>query len=181
MRGAVKKLVFLALVIIAIFLIYPVQQTTAPDWQVTVLDDKGMRLAGIGVRETWRQCSFEDKDHEDVAKTDASGSVHFPKRTLNSSYLQRLYGCYKQRRAKAAQPICGPQASVWAFGPGLGTLHAEDTMDTTAHYTINENLPDVMVEQQTTMIMLHHCPPGRAGVGCKLSDEYAPGASSTAQ
>jgi hypothetical protein len=170
----VKKIVFAALVIAVVLLVYPVEQTTAPDWQVTVMDDKGVRLVGIGVRENWRQYSVEDKGHEDVAKTDASGSVHFPKRTLKSSFLLRMYGCYQARRAKASQAMCGPHASVWAFGPGLGTLHAEDTMDASARYTSNETLPDVVVEQQTTMIMLHHCPPGRVGAGCKLSDEYAP-------
>jgi hypothetical protein len=177
MRRVAKKLVYAALAIAAVFLIYPIEQTTAPDWQVTVIDDKGVRLAGVGVRESWRQHSFEAKDYEEVAKTDASGSVHFPKRTLKSSYLRRMYGCYRERQTKDPQAICGPQASVWAFGPGLGTLHTEDTLDNAARYVSNETLPDVMVEQQTTMIMLHHCPPGRFGAGCKLSEEYAPGAS----
>jgi hypothetical protein len=174
MRSIAKKLVFVALAIIAVFLVYPVEQTTAPEWQVTVMDDKGVRLAGIGVRESWRQGSVEEKDHEEVAKTDANGSVHFPKRALKSSYLSRMYGCYRERRTKASQATCGPYASVWAFGPGLGTLHPEDTLDGTARYINNEILPDVMVEQQTSMIMLHHCPPGRVGVGCRLSDEYVP-------
>jgi hypothetical protein len=175
MRKFIHTLAFVALLTVVVVLVYPVEQTTAPDWKVTAVDDKGVRLAGIGVRETWRQRSVEEKDHEEVAKTDASGSVHFPKRTLKSSYLSRMYGCYKERRANGAQAICGPRASVWAFGPGLGTMDAEDTMDTAARYINKENIPDAMVEQQTTMIMLHHCPPGRVGTGCKLSDEYAPG------
>ncbi len=171
MRGAVKRVILAASAIIVALLVYPVEQTVAPDWKVTVVDDKGVRLTGIGVRENWRQCSVEGKDHEEVAKTDASGLAYFPKRTLKSSYLLRMYGCYRERRGHA---ICGPQASVWAFGPGLGTLHAEDTMDAAARYVNNETLPDAIVEEQTSMIMLHHCPPGRVGTGCKLSDEYVP-------
>lgn len=177
MRGVVKKAAFAALALVVIFLLYPVEQTVAPDWKVTVMDDKGARLAQVGVRETWRQYSVEHTAHEEVATTDASGSVHFLRRTLKSSYLLRMYGCYLERRAHAAEAMCGPQASVWAFGPGLGTLHAEDTAGTTARYTNNESLPDAMVEEQTSMIMLHYCPPGRVGPGCKLSDEYAPRAA----
>jgi hypothetical protein len=176
MRGVIKKGSFAILVVAVILLVRPVEQTIAPEWQVTVVDDKGVRLAGIHVRETWRQGSVEDKDHEAVLETNAGGSVHFPKRTLKSSYFQRAFGCFLKRRTNPSQTICSPQASVWAFGPGLGTLHEDDTRDIQAEFDNSDVRPDKMVEYQESMIMLHHCPPGRFGVGCKFSDEYAPAA-----
>lgn len=177
MRSISKKLALLLLVVAAVFLIFPTEQKVAPDWQVTVVDENGVRLAGIGVRETWRQLSVEQKDHEAVLNTDKAGTVHFPARTQKSSYLMRAYGCWQNRRASAAGG-CGPRASVWAFGPGMGTLHEEDTRDIDAKWVYQEIQPDHIIDQQTTSILLHHCPPGRFGVGCKYSDTYSSNASS---
>jgi len=177
MRAFINKIGILLVGIVVVTLMYPVEQTIAPEWQVTVVDDKGVRLANIHVRETWRQGSIEENGHEEVLATDANGSVHFPKRTLKSGYLQRVFGCIRKRRIVPSEASCGPQASVWAFGPGLGTLHEEDTKDSPVEFVKNELRPDTVVERQTSLFLLHHCPPGRIGVGCKLPDGYVPTAS----
>jgi hypothetical protein len=174
MRGITNKLVAISALAGVVVLLYPTEQTIAPDWQVTVVDDRGSRLAGVNVRETWQHLSLEPKPHEELLKTDAHGSVHFPRRTLASSYLHRLLGCWDQRR-KAPKPTdCGPTASVWAFGTELGPMDAEDTKETAVQYIIRDLQPDLVVAQQTSMIMLHHCPPSHFGVGCRMSEDYAP-------
>ena len=108
MRGMTNKVLITVLVLVVIALIYPAEQTVAPEWKVSVVDDKGARLAGIHVREIWRQYSIEDKDHEEVLTTDASGSAVFPKRTLKSGYMQRMFGCWKKRRMNPAEALCSP-------------------------------------------------------------------------
>lgn len=177
MDGKTNKVIIAIIIVGVIILMRPVEQTVAPAWQVTVVDEKGIRLSGIHVRESWRQYSIEDKDHEAVLETDGNGSVVFPRRALKSGYMQRMFGCVIKRRMNGSGAICSPQASVWAFGPGLGTLHEEDTKDSQAQFVKAELRPDTMVERQISLILLHHCPPGRVGTGCKLSDEYVPTAS----
>lgn len=173
MRRITPKLVAALLLAAVVVLLFPLEQTIAPDWQVTVVDNKGARLPGVNVRETWQHLSVEAKPHEELLQTDANGTVHFPRRTLNSNMLRRALGCWDQRRKAASPAPCGPVASVWAFGPELGPMDAEDTKETEAQYIRRELQPDLVVEQQTSMIMLHHCPAGHFGKGCATQD-YAP-------
>lgn len=167
-----RRLGAIAVVAIAFVLFRPTEQTVAPRWEVTVVDDKGARLAGINVREAWQQGSLEEKGHEEVLKTDRNGKVIFPKRTMKVSMVSRASGCWYQRREHSDQAVCGPRSSVWAFGPGLGPMDAEDVNQTNGLYVVRDLLPDLVVEHQKSMIMLHHCLPGRSGTGCRTSESY---------
>src|SRR5512146_2573740 len=90
-------IVFAVFVMVGIaYLVIPSQQTVAPEWSVTVVDEKGVRLANLQVRETWQQRSIEAKPHEELLTTDAHGVVVFPRRTMNASYLSRALGCWEQ-------------------------------------------------------------------------------------
>lgn len=164
----------MAVLALAVVVFYPTEQTVAPRWEVTVVDDKGARLAGIDVRESWQQASVEEKSHEEVVKTDKAGKVTFPKRTIQTSLVSRGFGCWYQRRQHKDDPdsACGPRSKVWAFGSGLGPMDADDVSQTNGLYIVRDLQPDLVVEQQTSMIMLHHCPPGRSGTGCKTSERY---------
>lgn len=161
----------MAVLALGVVLFYPTEQTVAPRWEVTVVDDKGVRLSGINVRETWQQGSVEDKMHEELVKTDKAGKVTFPKRTIQASIISRSLGCWYKRRQES-DAACGPRSSVWAFGRGLGPMDADDVNQTNGLYVVRDLQPDLVVEQQTSMIMLHHCPPGRSGTGCKTSESY---------
>lgn len=163
--GAVAVIALLAV------LFFPQEQTVAPRWEVTVVDDKGQRLGGVNVRETWQHGSVEDTVHEEIVTTDKAGRVTFPKRTIETSMISRTLGCWYKRRQQG-ESACGPRSSVWAFGAGLGPMDADDVNQTTGLYVVRELQPDLVVEQQTSMIMLHHCPPGRSGTGCKTSESY---------
>jgi hypothetical protein len=176
MKPIVKKVGIGLLAAGLIALVYPTEQTVAPEWQVTVVDEKGSRLAGIHVRETWRQQSIEQTANEDVKQTDANGMVHFTRRVHTASLLRRILGCWDEMRKGNKQSNCGPHASIWAFGPGLGTMDEEDVRDVNAKYRPREIapdlsiLPDVIVEEQNSMILLHHCPSGKFGPGCKMTE-----------
>jgi len=153
-------------------LFYPAEQIVAPRWEVTVIDDKGARLAGINVRETWQQASVEKFAHDEVAKTDRAGKVRFPKRTIQASLISRLTGCWYEARQHRSWDACGPRSSVWAFGQGFGPLDANDVSETQGLYIVRELQTDLVVEQQSSMITLHHCPAGRSGTGCSISETY---------
>lgn len=171
-RRLLRRISAIAAIAVAVVLFYPTEQTVAPRWEVTVVDDKGVRLAGVNVRETWQHASVEEKAHEEVVKTDKAGRVAFPKRTIKTSLISRASGCWYQRRQHQDESACGPRSNIWAFGPGLGPMDADDVNQTSGLYIIREFQPDLVVEQQTSMIMLHHCPPGRSGTGCKISESY---------
>ena len=175
MRVNATTLVFAAVVaVVVVACLYPIERTLAPDWQITVVDEKGTRLSGIDVRETWQDLSTENKRHEELLKTDARGSVRFPRRALKTNLFRVALGCWNQRRTMPTPQPCGPSASVWAFGPQLGPMDADDTAQTKAGFIYREFKPDTIVERQNSMIMLHHCPAGYSGTGCKNSDVYAP-------
>lgn len=167
------KIALAVVVVAAAVLLFPVEQTVAPRWFITVVDEKGARLSGLEVRETWRQRSIEPKAHEEIRKTDATGVVTFPRRSTQVSYASRMMGCWAQRRKSPSPGACGPHAEIWAFGSGLGPMDPDDIREIHAQYIRRELKPDLIVEQQTSMILLHHCPPGHYGTGCSLS-EYVP-------
>lgn len=175
MRPIIKKVGIGLIAAAIVAAVYPVDQTVAPEWQVRVVDEKGTRLAGIHVRETWQQGSLEPKANEEVKQTDANGMVQFPRRVLTASLLRRVLGCWGEMR-KGKKAECGPRANIWAFGPGLGTMDADDVREINVKYRPREIapdlsiLPDAVVEEQTSMILLHHCPPGQFGPGCKMAE-----------
>lgn len=175
MKRKAKQVGIAVVVAVVLVVLFPVEQTVAPDWQVTVVDEKGNRLAGIHVRETWRQASIEPKDNEEVRQTDASGKVVFPRRVQRSSVLRRTFGCWEEIR-NGSKAGCGPRASIWAFGPGLGTMDEDDVRETHARYRPREIapelkiLPDAVVEEQSSMVLLHRCAPGYFGPGCKIAE-----------
>ncbi len=176
MKPIAKQVGFGLLVAAIVVLVYPVRQTVAPEWQITVVDEKGNRLSGIHVRETWQQQSLQQRAQEEVKETDATGSVHFSRRVVTASLLQRMWGCWSEMRRRDTQSTCGPSASVWAFGPGLGTMDQDDIRDVKARYRKREIapeltiLPDAIVEEQSSTILLHHCPPSHFGPGCSMAE-----------
>src|SRR5436190_23594287 len=71
-RRTLRKL-WLPFLIAVIFLVYPFQTTVAPAWQLRVVDDTGLAVAGIKVTEHWQHNSLESTGHEDIETTDQDG------------------------------------------------------------------------------------------------------------
>jgi len=79
--------VFLLLLIL---LFFPFKTTIVPRWRLHVVDDAGALVRDINVTEHWQYYLLESEGHEEMLKTDGSGMVDFPERTIRASVASRL-------------------------------------------------------------------------------------------
>ena len=114
-RRTLRKL-WLPLLIAVIFLVYPFQTTVAPAWQLRVVDDTGLAVAGIKVTEHWQHNSLESTGHEDIETTDQDGRVSFPPRQKRSSLFARALGPLLKTFKDGNRALLGPYASVVVWG-----------------------------------------------------------------
>lgn len=107
----------IALVLLAILLV-PYRGVVAPDWTVTVVDEAGGPVAGMTVREAFKDYSHMGEGGEADGVTDAAGRVHFPLRkewkTLGGWLLHGLISL-----PGFVHNSYGVSAFVFAFGNGL--------------------------------------------------------------
>jgi hypothetical protein len=107
---------WLPLLIAAIVLVYPFQTTVVPAWQLRVVDDTGLAVAGIKVTEHWQHNSLESVGHEDFETTDRNGRVSFPARPIRSSLFARALGPLLKTFKDGNRALLGPYASVVLWG-----------------------------------------------------------------
>ena len=101
------------------FLLYPFEQTIAPEWEVRVVDQEGKPIAHIvKVTEFWEQYSLEENSHYDEKYTNAYGRVHFGRRTHQSSLGSRFIGCLGQYGRYGVHASCGPRSFLVAVAGG---------------------------------------------------------------
>jgi len=79
-----------ALLFLLLVLVFPFQSTIVPRWRLHVVDETGTQIAGINVTEHWQHYLLESEGHEEMVKTDGSGMVDFPERTIRASVASRL-------------------------------------------------------------------------------------------
>jgi hypothetical protein len=108
------------IVIVAVSLLaalLPVSTLSAPEWSVCVLDGSNRPVAGVLVRESYKNYSAELEGHEDDLYTDAEGCVSFVPKRVNSSPLKRLRVILLSATG-GVHASFGPHASVAAFRAG---------------------------------------------------------------
>lgn len=102
------------------FWLFPVSSLSAPEWEVTVVDEHGKPVEGMTVRETWENCSLETTGHEADRQTDANGHVTFPAHKTEYPLLGQVAGTLSALMHFNAHASYGPHATVFAFGKHLG-------------------------------------------------------------
>jgi hypothetical protein len=90
----------------------PLPQTVVPAWTAVIVDEAGAPQAGVTVREAWEHYSLEKQSHQQEVRTDANGSVSFPRRILWRPYAVNLV----QKIRKTA--YSGPVAYLLAVREG---------------------------------------------------------------
>lgn len=122
-----SRLLYGAAAIVTIIAFIPTPQIVAPAWTVRTVSSAHSPLSGITVREDWQQYSLERSSHEEDRVTDLQGEVRFPRRTLRSSFTERLLGCLRQIGETGVHTSCGTSSHLVAFGPGVDTLAWQDS------------------------------------------------------
>ena len=141
-----SRLALTALAIVAAILLFPYDQTIAPEWTIHTLDANRRPLANITVREVWQQFSLESEGHEEDRLTDSSGRVQFPRRYRRSSVGQRLIGCLKQVMMTGVHASCGVNSYLVAFGNGVDTMDWAD---------LSQEQGTTMPWQHSTLVLKH--------------------------
>ena len=90
--------------------------TSAPRWQLRVVDDGGTAVRDIRVTEHWQHYLVESEGHEEVLRTDESGRVDFPERTVRASIASRLLAKLRRFGSLGTPARSGPYASVVVWG-----------------------------------------------------------------
>jgi len=109
-------MLWLPLLTSVIVLVYPFQTNIAPAWQLRVIDDSGLAVAGIKVTEHWQHNSLESAGHEDMHTTDRDGRVSFPARPIRSSLFVRAFAPLLKRFREGNRALLGRYASVVVWG-----------------------------------------------------------------
>jgi hypothetical protein len=97
----------------------PVSSLAAPEWDVTVIDERGRPVEGMTVRETWQNYSVEMEGHEADRQTDANGQAAFPALKSRYSVLRQVAGTVSTLIHFNVHASYGPHANVFAFGKGF--------------------------------------------------------------
>lgn len=90
--------------------------TSAPRWHLRVVDDAGTSLRDIRVTEHWQHYLVESGGHEEVQRTDESGRVDFPERTVRASIAFRVWAKLRRVGSSGAAARSGPYVSVVVWG-----------------------------------------------------------------
>jgi len=114
MKARRKYLIGIAVVLA---MLWPIKTLSAPAWDVTVVDESGVPVAGITVRESYQNYSAESTGHEEDQQTDIQGEAKFTRKTLSASLLQRVFGIARSATG-GVHASFGPHSYVFAFGNG---------------------------------------------------------------
>jgi hypothetical protein len=95
-------------------LVFPVRTTSAPDWDVCVVDASGRPVPGTLVREFYQNYSAEFDGHQEDLYSDWQGLVHFSKKHVTAPLLIRLMAILYEASA-LAHGSYGPDSYVIAF------------------------------------------------------------------
>ncbi len=106
-----RVLPILAAVLIVVAFI-PMDHTVSKNWNVTVADELGKPVGGVRVTEVWQNYSLEKASHQEEVATHVDGTAFFPKRTIPSSFAQRLLGCLGQVGLTGFHTSCGDSSEV---------------------------------------------------------------------
>ena len=128
--------VVLALAVVLVTFLYPLETTTVPHWNLRVVDDAGAAVREINVTEHWQNYLLESEGHEEAQTTNQDGLVSFGARTIRASLLRRLFAQISKFRNynNRGRPIRYGAVVVWgsksyettvAVYPGEGTPQAE--------------------------------------------------------
>ena len=71
-------------VLIGIFLFYPVETSSVPEWKLQVVDSENNSIPDLKIRQTW---NISGEQNEEDLVTDENGFVTFPKRVKHSPGL----------------------------------------------------------------------------------------------
>ena len=85
-----KKASWAFLLIAGVALLYPFDSIVSPAREVLVVTEDQHPVQGVVVRQIWQNYSIESQGHEEDLRTDESGRVSFPKRTVKASLARRI-------------------------------------------------------------------------------------------
>jgi len=126
-------LIICSLIILAV-LVVPSPGVVVPEWHVRVIDSHHRPLAGIIVRQDWKDYFVEpaNSTHIESETTDDNGDVTFPERRVYSPLILRALAMVLARADFITHQSYGPHASVYAedhyatiFYTGVGSLPTE--------------------------------------------------------
>jgi hypothetical protein len=160
MTSRKKKYTFLIAAAALMAFAYPLEVTVAPDWSLTVVLEDGTPLTQLPIREVWQHYSVESESQEQDLATDSQGQVHFPRRRIRVSQIQRFFGCAKQFISGGAHASCGPVAYlIPLIGTNLGETRS--SLDALEAYRGGQK------SARQSRIVLQKCNDGKLGLLCK--------------
>src|SRR5437764_2098001 len=82
----------IAVVVIAIVLLFPFTTTVVPETRVLVATNDMHPVKDALVRQSWQNYSLECEGHEEDLPTDIHGRVTFPTRSIRAPLIWRILG-----------------------------------------------------------------------------------------
>ena len=117
----------LALVALFAILLFPFETTVVPEQQVLVVNEDMRPIKGALVRQIWQHYSLEREGHEEDVRTDQSGRLTFPRRTIRASLFRRTLGPGMNVLTKGVHASFGVHTDMLQLGGG--TLTSEGPVE----------------------------------------------------
>lgn len=119
MRLKRKHILTLGLVLLAVLLLYPWENTVAPALRLRIFDEAGNPAGGVVVKQEWEYLAVCSEEKSEYSRTDENGYVEFPQRSERVSMLRKGLSLLRELTNIMHGYGMGPRATVWAHGEDL--------------------------------------------------------------
>ena len=116
-----KRKWVIALLVMAIVLLYPFKTTVVPETRVLVVTDDMHPVKDALVRQSWKNYSLEHQGHEQDLLTDAHGRITFPTRTIRAPLIWRILGPVASIAGQGVHASFGVHTDMFPL-PNSGTV-----------------------------------------------------------
>jgi hypothetical protein len=144
----------------ALLIMFPFQETVAPEWHIRVTDESGKPFAGIGITDVWQDYTVENESHEENRRTDTNGRLVFPPRAKRVPMFMRIYGVIHNVASQGAHASFGPCSFlVVGYPSGYGNNGATEFAENEARWFGGQKIV-------YKSFKLHRCRNGSSGIVC---------------
>ncbi|MCM3872840.1 MAG: hypothetical protein ND895_19340 [Pyrinomonadaceae bacterium] len=116
MRIEPKHILILILILVAVLLLYPRENTVAPAFRLRVFDEAGNPASRVVVKQEWEYLAVGSEQQSEYSSTDENGYVEFPRRSERVSLLRKGLSVLRELAHLMHGYGIGPRAQVWAYG-----------------------------------------------------------------
>lgn len=85
-----RILVLTVAAVVTVAMLYPIETTVVPEWNVQTIDESGRPVGQVRLRQSWENYRIKPESYEQYIVTDVNGYATFPSRAIRANLLLRI-------------------------------------------------------------------------------------------